>query len=145
MPMPSPRLRRRSRILAMQALCQWDVQQDQCATELRAFLSEEEESAEVIEYASDVVQVYWDDSERIDHFIAEAAEQWEFSRISPVDRNTMRVAVVEMLGTDVPPKVAINEAIEIIREYGGKKSPGFVNGVLDKVFGEIRGNMEDKK
>ena len=90
-----------------------------------------------------MVQAYWDDSEKVDHFIAEAAEQWKLSRISSVERNIMRVAIVELLGTGVPPKVAINEAIEIIREYGGKDSPGFVNGVLDKAYGEIREEMED--
>ena len=57
----------------------------------------------------------------------------------------MRVAIVELLDSDVPPKVAINEAIEIVREFGGGESSGFVNGVLDFVHKGIQGEKEDSK
>ena len=66
--------------------------------------------------------------------MAAASDKWDVSRISPVERNIIRLAIVELTGDDVPPKVAINEAIEIARQYGGAESPKFVNGVLDVVF-----------
>ncbi len=56
----------------------------------------------------------------------------------PVERNVMRVAVIELLDDKVPPKVALNEAIEIGREFGGADSPRFINGVLDEVLTRIR-------
>lgn len=54
--------------------------------------------------------------------------------MSPVDRNAMRVAVTELLDGTTPAKVALNEAIEIGREFGGRDAPRFINGVLDAVF-----------
>ena len=55
-----------------------------------------------------------------------------------VDRNVLRLAVYEMtLGRDVPPKVALNEAIEIAKRYGAQETPAFVNGVLDRVLADL--------
>ncbi len=54
--------------------------------------------------------------------------------MSPVERNVMRVAVVELMEGDTPPKVAVNEAIEIGKEFGGQESPRFINGILDEVL-----------
>lgn len=129
----------------MQALCQWDVQADQCPSALRAFLADEEASEKILDYAAELVQTYWKDAEKVDGRISGASSQWTLSRIAAVDRNVMRVAIVELLGADVPPKVAINEAIEIVREFGGRESAAFVNGVMDFVHQSIQGEKEDSK
>ncbi|MHC4090857.1 MAG: transcription antitermination protein NusB [Planctomycetota bacterium] len=63
-------------------------------------------------------------------------EHWELARLSPVERNLIRVALGELAGGEVPPKVVINEAIEIGREYGGADSPRFINGILDALWKE---------
>ena len=55
-------------------------------------------------------------------------------RLSPVERNVIRVAMVELPGGEVPPKVVINEAVEIGREFGGADSPRFINGILDALW-----------
>ncbi|RME39315.1 MAG: transcription antitermination factor NusB [Planctomycetota bacterium] len=126
-------LRRRGRILAMRALCQRDVQGDFADEGLVDFLQTWEESPEARAYARTLVTVFQRQRQQVDDRIAAACDNWDFSRVSPVDRNVMRVAVVEMLGAKVPVKVALNEAIEIAREYGGADSPRFVNGVLDTI------------
>ena len=70
----------------------------------------------------------------MDGQIAGAAKRWDLERISLVERNIMRVAVVELSAGRVPPKVVLDEAIEIGREFGGADSPRFINGVLDEIL-----------
>ncbi len=140
--------RRHARTLAMQALCQWDVQKDDSAGALAELLrSSADASAEGdgstecvagIAYAKQLVDRYWASRDEIDARISEAATKWSLERISPVERNIMRVAVVELIGDDVPPRSALNEAIEIGRAYGGKDTPRFINGVLDVIAKNIK-------
>ena len=65
-------------------------------------------------------------------------ENWKFSRLAETDKNVLRIGVFELMNSKDPVAILINEAIEIAKEYGDKKSGGFVNGVLDK----IRKNLE---
>jgi N utilization substance protein B len=126
--------RRQGRILAMKALCQWEVQQDKSTESLDDFLTSQEGAKSVSKYAAALAKRYWDQHVRIDECISAASENWQMSRISSVERNVMRVAVVEFLTEKVPPKAVINEAIEIGREFGGENSPRFINGVLDAIL-----------
>ncbi len=127
----------------MQALCQWDVQKDESPDELDDFLTAHDASGATADYAKELVQALWRQREPVDDRITAAVTKWDLSRISPVERNIMRVAVVEMLSDKVPPKVAVDEAIEIGREYGGKDSPRFINGVLDTIMGILQRRRRD--
>ena len=127
----------------MQALCQWDVQQDSSSESLADFISAREASSGARRYAAELVESFWKQRELIDKTIAAAAERWEFSRISTAERNIMRVAVVELFDRRVPPKVALDEAIETGREYGGADSPRFINGVLDKILKNLPATERD--
>jgi len=118
----------------MKALCQWEVQREESAESLDDLLAAQGEPKVATRYAAKISKAYWDQRERIDTCIASASKNWDISRISSVERNVMRVAVVELLADRIPPKVAINEAIEIGREYGGEDSPRFLNGVLDAIL-----------
>jgi len=70
----------------------------------------------------------------IDSLIDKASENWRLSRMATVDRNILRLAVYELLYLeDIPPRVTINEAVEIAKRYGSEESPSFINGVLDKI------------
>lgn len=85
-------------------------------------------------YALVLLQGITDNLERIDHLIADAASNWRLVRIAATDRNLLRIAIFEMLKmADVPPQVAINEAVEIAKRFAGEDSPKFINGVLDAV------------
>ncbi|MGL1930336.1 MAG: transcription antitermination factor NusB [Desulfotalea sp.] len=86
------------------------------------------------EYAFKLINGVWGDREAIDSIIEEAAVNWRLSRISPADRNIIRVATYEMKSQDkVPAQVAINEAVEISKRFCGDDSPKFINGVLDAI------------
>ena len=105
---------------------------------LEEFLTAEDTPRRVVVYAGELVRGFWSGRESIDGRITAASRHWELARISPVERNVMRVALVELLDDRVPPKAAINEAIEIAREFGGADSPRFVNGVLDEILKNVR-------
>lgn len=125
--------RRQARVFAMQSLCQWEVQPDEPRALLQSFLQEQECSATTTSFAFLLVESYWSAERRVDELISGAAEHWDLTRMSPVERNVMRVAVTELLEVHTPAAVAINEAIEIGREYGGAESPRFINGILDRI------------
>ncbi len=75
----------------------------------------------------------------IDQMIVSASENWRIDRMSIVDRNILRIALFEMLYCpDVPPKVSINEAIDIGKKFGSEDSGAFINGVLDHVLGTMQ-------
>jgi N utilization substance protein B len=75
----------------------------------------------------------------IDRLIARRAEGWRLERLHTVDRNILRLAIYELLyRDDVPPEVVINEAVELAKKYGGEHSPVFVNGILDRIWKELR-------
>ena len=74
--------------------------------------------------------------EELDDIIAAHAKGWTVDRIAPLDMNVMRVALYEMEFMDTPPEVAINEAVEIAKEYCGAEAPKFVNGILGAVVRE---------
>lgn len=85
-------------------------------------------------YAVELLRGITDNLERIDALISESASNWRLVRIAATDRNLLRIAVYEMLEkSDVPPQVAINEAVEIAKRFAGEESPKFINGVLDAV------------
>ena len=75
---------------------------------------------------------------KIDELITRFAEHWELDRMAVVDRNVLRAGIFELLwGTAVPPKVAINEALEIARKFSTEESTRFINGLLDRVRREL--------
>ena len=129
-----PTDRREGRILAMQTLCHLEAQGSQSDEDLRDFLTAREGSGKASRYATALVRAFNTNAEHCDSLIESASPRWSLDRISPVERNVLRVAVAEMLEGQVPVKVTINEAIEIAREYGGAESPRFVNGVLDEIY-----------
>ena len=80
----------------------------------------------------------------IDSHIESASDNWTVKRLSIIDRNILRLAIFEMAYvTDVPPRVAINEAIEIAKLYGTENSPKFINGVLDRIYRILKSNSTD--
>ena len=84
----------------------------------------------------------------LDHLIEKAAPEWPIDKIAPIDRNILRIGLAELLFADpkeVPPKVAINEAIELAKGFGGENSGKFINGVLGAVYKEMGEPGKDDK
>ncbi|SDF71386.1 transcription antitermination factor NusB [Desulfovibrio legallii] len=85
-------------------------------------------------FAWELVEGVWREQERLDAAIARHARNWRLDRMGRVELTLLRLAVYEMLfRPDVPPKVAINEALELSREYGADTAKNFINGILDAV------------
>lgn len=92
------------------------------------------------EFAWKLLKGVIDHKKELDNIIEKAAPDWPLEQIAVIDRNALRVGLYELLFADrneVPPKVAINEAIEISKNYGGPNSGKFINGVLGTVYREI--------
>ena len=88
-------------------------------------------------FARDLVSTVVDNRERIDEYIARFAPAWPLDQIAIVDRNILRLGICEILFDLGPAKVAINEAVELAKTYGGESSSKFVNGVLGSFYAEI--------
>ncbi|HRY36620.1 MAG TPA: transcription antitermination factor NusB [Candidatus Magasanikbacteria bacterium] len=135
-----------ARSIAMQVLFEWDfrgkeqkslghiVEHD--LTEFGAGLNEKD-------FTLSLVNGVIDNLEQIDALISQYAPSWPIEQITNIDRNVLRLGIYELkFAEEVPPKVAINEAIELAKSYGGPSSGKFVNGVLGSIYKDI---PEDEK
>ncbi|MHC4343558.1 MAG: transcription antitermination factor NusB [Planctomycetota bacterium] len=130
--------RTRARELAVQGLYQLDVQGSDLLEFLDGFLTEYEADAMIRKLAADWTNGTWENLAKCDELIVAATIKWELSRLSMVDKSILRLAVYQLkFCDDIPPRVAINEAIELAKKFGSHKSPSFVNGVLDAVLKKI--------
>ena len=128
----------RGRILALQVLYEVDITGHAWQESMASHVEAVGASPRVATFAETVVGGVLDAIERIDALIAENAPMWPVDQLSPVDRNVLRLATYELLpGSSVPPKVAINEAVELAKEFGGEASSRFVNGVLGSTFEQL--------
>ncbi|MDD2851884.1 MAG: transcription antitermination factor NusB [Desulfuromonadaceae bacterium] len=128
--------RREARELALQILYALDSDGSAGLRDiLQTFREEQHDVAgKVREFAEELVQGVQAQRASIDEVIRARSKNWALARMPRVDLNVMRLAAYElMFRADIPKKVSINEAIEIVRRYGDKESPAFVNGILDEI------------
>ena len=131
--------RTRARELTMQALYQLDVQGPDVLEALKQFFMEADTDDAVRSLASQWTLGTSQELDRCDELIAAATIKWQLTRLSPVDRSILRLSVYQLsFCPDIPPKVVINEAIELAKKFSTDKSPGFVNGVLDAVLKKLQ-------
>ncbi len=127
--------RTRARELALQFLYQLDLRGESLYPEAREFIAAEERDAETVRFALRLVQGTHENKADIDQMVQSVAQNWNISRMAVVDRNVLRLATYELVHCpDVPPKVAINEAIELGKRYSTQNSGAFINGILDKIM-----------
>lgn len=129
------RKRTKAREYALQILYAIDItKNDPVECVERFWESGDETSNEVKQFARDLVLGVVEKRGDIDKMITKYATNWELDRMAVIDRNVLRFATYELLfAKDIPPKVSINEAIDIAKKFGGSDSGKFVNGVLDKI------------
>jgi len=129
------RKRTKAREYALQILYAVDITKDDPDDCVRRFWEgNEEPSGEVKKFATGLVLGVADNRKEIDRIITKYATNWQLERMAVIDRNVLRFAAYELLyAKDIPPKVSINEAIDIAKKFGGPDSGKFVNGVLDKI------------
>jgi transcription antitermination factor NusB len=126
--------RTRARELALQFLYQIDLRGRDLAGEAEDFLREEEKDRGVRAFAMQLIAGTLEHEAELNRAIQSVAQNWDIARMAVVDRNVLRMAAYELLHCkDIPPKVAINEAIEIGKRYSTQNSGAFINGILDKI------------
>jgi transcription antitermination factor NusB len=131
--------RTRARELAIQGLYQLDVQGSGVLTQLNDFFIENDPNPSVRKLASEWTKGAWENLALCDELITASTIKWQLSRLSMVDKSILRLAVYQLkFCPDMPPKVVINEAIELAKKFSTDKSSAFVNGVLDAALKKIK-------
>ena len=131
--------KRRIRELAMQILFLWDTQDGADRALAEQIVMDGSDDPEIRRAATDAAAGAWEQRSIIDQRLERIAPQWPPRRQPAVDRNLLRLAVWELTNSDTPPKVVIDEAIELAKEFSTEQSPAFINGVLDAVLKERQG------
>lgn len=130
--------RRKSREFALQILYQLDItKQDATKTlsQLQDHFSPNEKRGE---FAERLVLGVLEHCQEIDGLVEQNSENWRLDRINIVDRNILRIAIFELLYCgEIPPKVTLNEAIDLGKRYGSEDSGSFINGILDRIQNEV--------
>ena len=139
-----------SRSIAMQSLYEWDFSAEEIDLKIITERNIEEFGPDLKDkgFVWSLIVGVIEHMKEIDEIIKKSAPQWPLDQISIVDRNVLRLGIYELLYSDkdaVPPKVAINEAIELAKSFGGEISGKFINGVLGTVFDLISSKKEIKK
>ncbi len=137
--------RRKARELALQILFQVDVGNLPIEEAIETTLSEAVGADdEIRNYAVQLVRGVWEQKSNLDAQIQGVTRNWAVERMAAIDRNLIRIALYEILNvSDVPYRVAINEAVELAKEYGTTESRRFVNGVLGALLRRLK--LEDKQ
>ena len=131
--MPS---RRRAREIALQSLYQIEVNPAVGVPQLEAFLVGRLRAAPLVDFARKLVEGVLAERPLLDAQLDARSENWRVSRMAATDRAVLRIAAYELLHTDVPGPVAVNEAIELARRYGTAASPRFVAGILGRIIAD---------
>jgi len=131
--------RRRAREVALQALYLLDLHPDQSSAFVSRFLAGRLRGAALVAFSQSLVDGVTTHREEIDRLLDGAAERWRVARMAATDRAILRLATEELLHTDVPGPVAVDEAIELARRYGSADSPRFVAGVLGRLLADRPG------
>lgn len=138
--------RRRARELALRVLYAVELSQSPISKIIDNLLKKKNEDDQNFEFCSQLIYKTLEHGKEFDSMIKKKALNWEFDRIAIIDRIILRIAMCEFLYfEDIPPKVSIDEAIEISKRYSTEKSGKFINGILDSALNEWRGTNRIKK
>ena len=133
------RKRSKAREFALQILYEIDITGDDFKTVIKNFWSLVDDDVEddVKKFSHELVELVSQHRDLLDEKIARYATNWEVDRMAVVDRNILRLGGSELLfRNDIPPKVSINEAVELAKKFSGVQAGKFVNGILDKIKSE---------
>jgi N utilization substance protein B len=126
--------RRLARELALKILYRYEEGDADLMGCIKKLLTSKKYDENVTSFCEKLVATTAEHKQEIDARIIEVIENWSYDRVSLIDKIVLRLGVCELLFLkDIPPQVAINEAIEVVKKYGGDNSGRFVNGILDAV------------
>lgn len=128
------RKRTLSREIALQLLYEFDTTGTLDAERIKSHSQSRRAAAQTQDYATLLIEGVRKNIKEIDSYIEEFAQNWSLSRMPVVDRTILRIGTYELLFvSDIPPKVAINEAVDLAKRFGGADSGSFINAILDKI------------
>ena len=131
--------RRSSRELALKFLYQSELNAGNIDEQMRFFLERSSSQDEVEAFMMELVESTLKQIKEIDKIIQKFSDNWVLDRMTVIDRNVLRMGTCELLfNFSTPPRVVINEAVDIAKKYGNEDSPEFINGILDKIYKECR-------
>ena len=137
--------RRVVREKVLQALYAYELSQEGIERIIEEIVSLQSQK-QALKFAEQLIHAVIDHQEEIDSIIKKKVTNWEFNRIAVIDRVLLRMGICELLYfEDIPPKVSINEAIEIAKRYSTEKSGQFINGVLDSILNDLKADGRLKK
>lgn len=132
--------RRKARELTLKMLYQVELNGEDAETALQNYCKIFPYQSDIVEYARFLLSGIEKEKRKLDGYIEKASEHWKLNRITHVDKGILRTAIFEMLfSSDVPPKVAIDEALELAKKFGTEESKDFINGVLDRILKDYYG------
>ncbi len=135
------RLRSKAREVVVHILYQVEIAKTDYKEAFRNYLENYPQKQEVVDFSLMLIEGVMKNLTLLDSLIKKYVKNWEIERMAVIDRNVLRMAAFEIIFLEeIPPKVSINEAIELAKRFGDVDSPRFVNGVLDKIY-----KMESKK
>ena len=134
--------RSKARELALQMLYQQDLNSDMTADAVREQIQEWTRDETMARFAWKLYAGVMECRPVIDTKIEATATNWSLKRMAPTDRNVLRLGAFELLYTDTPPRVVLDEALELAKRYGSAQSSQFVNGVLDRLMPAAKNDPE---
>ena len=131
--------RRRARELAIQVLFHMEFTPDAPDDGFRIICENFNSQVAIRPFSRQLVVGVWENKATLDNLISRSSKNWRLDRMSRVDRNILRVGVYEILFLkEVPPKVSIDEAVDIGKKYGTEDSGPFINGILDNIYTQLK-------
>lgn len=135
-----------SRMIAMQSIYEWNFRPNSDLKEiLERSIAEFKDDID-IEFVKKIILGVKDNKKHLDKEIQLSAPEWPIEQISCVDKSILEIAIYELLNSpDIPPKVAINEAVELAKQFGNDNSSKFINGVLGTIYEKNKKIIEKKE
>ena len=126
--------RTRAREVALQVLYQDDLNPAHHPADDQKFVRNRLQVSELIEFADSLIAGVRRNRQELDQRLSQTADHWSLERMAATDRNVLRLGAYEILHSETPDRVAINEAVELAKRFGSKQSAQFVNGILDRLL-----------
>jgi transcription antitermination protein NusB len=127
-------LRRKSREFALQMLFEWDITQENPAQVERLFWKTARGADTTRKFANQLFEGALSQAPSADELVRKLSENWRLERLSVVDRSILRLAIYELRSGTAPPRVVIDEALELAKVFSSAEAPAFLNGILDAAY-----------
>ena len=130
--------RSKSRQVAVQMLYQVDLNPDTETASIKEMISDRISDQQLVKFSWDLFTGVMEHRAELDEIIQNVAEKWQLNRMAATDRAVLRLGAYELLKTETPIRVVIDEAIQVAKKFGDVDSPKFVNGILDRIVPDQR-------